>query len=152
MKVIMISYNSFVYDEESLEGIRIQPNGWKHSGNNSVLHLQNVNETESAGFRVRLMTDHWSQAAGELSNVDKVILYLGMKCAEPAMELAAKHVRHMPDRVIFVSCSCDWSLKTELVNSYGFASSKLIQSYACGGYLTMNDLYRDALNNGVVPD
>lgn len=152
MRVAMISYNTFVKNEQ---------NGWKTQDGNAVLLLQNEDGSQwgiPKGIKMETGTSAciaqvnslWNQLAQSLPTLDKVIFYVGAQGAERTIELAAEHGL-TPDRAIFVLCDCNIAKKMNLLRSRGFSSSKLIDC-SCGGHIVMKNIYNTILEGNALPN
>ncbi|TSC57639.1 MAG: hypothetical protein Greene041619_1067 [Candidatus Peregrinibacteria bacterium Greene0416_19] len=75
----------------------------------------------------------WRQLQRELSSLDHVVIYLGARGTERAIELA----KELPaSKVTFVSCDCGLAFKAGLVQEAGLQDAGRILC-ECGGHQTM---------------
>lgn len=151
MKAALVSYNTFV---------RGEANGWKQVGENGVLLLQNA-EGKTWGVsqigqshlkwheETKTIVDPlWQQLQGELTHIEKVILYVGSYGAERFIELAAAHGL-TPEMVIFVFCDCNVVQKRSMLQQCGFSRSLVIPC-ECGGHQTMLRIFQNILSQGKI--
>lgn len=116
-------------------------NGWhKFPNGRRIFVLQN---TKSGGTlatgpigvdrRQEEIETLWGQLQQELSTLDHVVIYLGARGTERAIELA----RELPaSRVTFVSCMCGIPTKESLIQEAGLTDCGRILC-ECGGHQTM---------------
>lgn len=79
----------------------------------------------------------WSLLQEALPNLDQVVIYLGVRGCERAIELAGQ----LPaSKVTFVACDCSLEEKELLVQEAGLSECGRILC-ECGGHRTMRRLY-----------
>lgn len=145
--------------------------GWHESGDRRALVLQNtyglkwgsdaVLGREARNFaeaflaqaeRVATGASHlrgeignlWRQLQEALLELDHVVVYVGNRGSEYAIELAAQ----LPaDKVTFVACDCDFPYKEAMIARAGLAASELVLS-ECGGHQTMRRLFNSFMATG----
>lgn len=117
-------------------------NGWHEFPNERRLFvLQNTKGDGSLATGKPIGADRrreeiealWIQLQQELSGLDHVVIYLGARGTERAIELA----RQLPaSKVTFVSCGCGLPVKEVLIQGAGLTDCGRILC-ECGGHQTM---------------
>ena len=72
----------------------------------------------------------------DLGDMDHVFLYVGSDGGEEAI----KQTRDISaDKITYVLCRCNLDSKKQMINDFGNADAKIVESY-CGGHDTMKSL------------
>ena len=86
----------------------------------------------------------WDQLLQEVTQLDRVVIYLGSRGCERAIALAGQ----LPaSKVMFVGCDCGLPIKEALVQVAGLGKARRLLC-ECGGHATMQKLYKNFLNTG----
>lgn len=111
-------------------------NGWHEILGRRIFVLQNTKgEVMNIGVdrRREEIESHWRQLQNEIPNLDHVVIYIGVRGSERAIELA----RQLPaSKVTFVSCDCGLSVKKVLIQEAGLTDCGRILC-ECGGHQMM---------------
>jgi len=149
-RVAFITYNQF---DGSFK------NGWHRRGERSVFLLQNTRGDEWAGdgaeigdssAQIRVRHEEirilWIELLSVLLTIDHIVVYVGQRGSEMAIELTAK----LPsDSVTFVLCACNSEDKAAFIRRAGHGSSRKVWC-ECGGHLTMENMFHRFLKHGVL--
>ena len=123
--------------------------GWHGSGDRRAFVVQNstgrrwgastdpvrpgANTDANAGRVMDEIDTLWGQLQQALSELDHVVVYVGDRGSEVAIDLAAK----LPaSKVTFVLCSCNRYSKVAMIQRAGLTDARLI-GCECGGHGTM---------------
>ncbi len=90
----------------------------------------------------------WGKLQEALPELDHIVVYLGARGSERALELAAGSLA--AGKVTLVSCGCGLEQKAQLVEEYALqdCGRRLCE---CGGYATMWALYNGFMATGDLP-
>lgn len=138
-------------------------NGWHEAGGRRALVLQNtcgvawgaspVQTTDPSDIAHQkwdrqLATTEvdrlWRVLETTLSQVDRLIVYIGSSGSERAVELASTFD---PDRVVYVGCDCGEARKIRLLGQVGYYNMRRCK---CGGHHTMKRLFEEFLETGKI--
>ena len=143
--VAFVTYNSVGRDLSS---------GWHGSNGRRALVLQN-SKGEGAlsggpiGSERRLeeIDILWGELQKALSSLDHVVIYVGTRGSERAIELAAE----LPaSKVTFVGCDCGLPIKEILIQAAGlYEAGRFLCE--CGGHRTMEMLNEHFMSTGTFP-
>lgn len=127
--------------------------GWHESNGRRALLLQN-SKGEGTLSSGPIGTDRrreecdilWGELQKELSHLDHVVVYVGVRGSEHAIELAGQ----LPaSKVTFVACPCDLLSKEILVQEAGLIDAGRLLC-ECGGHRTMGMLYERFMVTGTL--
>lgn len=131
-------------------------NGW-HEGPNGrrALVLQNTTgeqwavrrdtpDAQCESNRRSQIDILWSMLQEALENLDHVVVYVGVRGSERAIELAGK----LPaSKVTFVACDCSLSKKEMMIQAAGLYDAGRILC-ECGGHRKMRRLFDNFMHSG----
>jgi hypothetical protein len=131
--------------------------GWHEQGANRALVLQNTegkgslksNNPIGEAARVSQLNLLWSDLQKSLPNLDEVVVYLGAKGSQRAIELLRES--EVPaEKVTFVACDCGLGAKEAMIQVAGFDMANRILCN-CGGHRVMKKLFVGFMDEGKLP-
>lgn len=131
------------------------PSGW-HDGPDGrrALVLQNTKGEGSLSGgpigrdrRVEEIGILWGELQKALTELDHVVIYVGTRGSERAIELASELP---PAKVTFVGCDCGLPYKEAMIQLAGLAEARRFLC-ECGGHRTMEALYERFMETGTLP-
>lgn len=127
------------------------PSGW-HDGpeNRRALLIQNDNCGKSASDAKSIshardeIGNLWGRLREALPHLDCIVIYVGLNGLKRVIALATQLP---PSKVTFVCCECDLPMTEAMIQAAGMATARRLLC-ECGGYQTMERLYRHFLKTG----